>query len=243
MNIKANSRSIISEEETILQLLEAVQSGRIFINLSLQGKEQNYRTRLLKIGDNKDSLFFAPLEPAQGNMKIRACRDTAAVNISFVYKNQIYQGSITFLKVLAVNGNNLLQCTLPEQLQPTQKIRRREESRVIVLNKTDLIVTVMMKGRQKVSGVIEDLSTGGLSFSCPSLSSPFKGGDVVSISIGGDLLKGKPIIASGIIRRCVIMRQDQKTDKCADYYGLQFYNLSPATDIAIDRLVRSRFTK
>ncbi|MBF0195155.1 MAG: PilZ domain-containing protein [Magnetococcales bacterium] len=228
------------KQEKVLQLLDIAVASRILVNVTLQGGGVSYRTRLLNMGETSDSIFLAPLEPANGNMKIRGSRGEGAVTISFVHNNQTFQGKVTFMGVEIANGSQLLRCSVPEVLQPTEKIRRREENRVIVPNHFDLTVSVAIKGQKKVSGVIEDLSSGGLSFSCPSLSTPFCHGNKVMISISGDVLKGESIPATGIIRRCVVLRNSDKTNICADHYGLQFLRIPTATAMAVDRLVRLR---
>jgi hypothetical protein len=60
------------------------------------------------------------------------------------------------------------------------------------------------------------------------------------VSIGGNVLKGESIPANGIIRRLVVLRNSDKTNICADHYGLQFLRISTATAMAVDRLVRLR---
>jgi hypothetical protein len=226
----------------VIKLLETVAGDRTFININIPGIEESYRTRLLDLGGESEGcpLFVAPLEPASGNMKIRGCRDEGVVSLSFVSNNQTYQGSVTFLDVTLVNGSQLLRLSLPKKLILTKKIRRRGENRIIVPSHIDLIATVAFKGKRKIAGTIEDLSSGGLSFSCPSLAQPFTDGDGVGVVIGGSILKGESIPVSGIIRRCVVLRNGSETNELADHYGLEYKHLSSSTALALDRLVRLR---
>jgi hypothetical protein len=128
--MKKSNQPVGLKDEKILQLLKAVQVDRIFINVGLPGVDLNYRTKLLSVDNKEDTMFFAPLEPANGNMKIRGSRGEGAVSLSFVYKNQTYQGNVTFSGVMISNGRQLLQCNFPHLLHPTAKVRRREENRV-----------------------------------------------------------------------------------------------------------------
>ncbi|MBF0382067.1 MAG: PilZ domain-containing protein [Magnetococcales bacterium] len=235
-----NSGSAGLKQKKIIKLLDIAIASRILVNVTLKGSDVNYRTRLLNKGDDADGILLAPFEPANGNMKIRACRGDGGVTISFVYNNQTFEGQVSFLGVEIVNGGHLLRCSMPSVLQPTAKIRRREENRVIVPNNFDLTASVAIKGQKKVNGIVEDLSSGGLSFSCPSLREPFNHGDKVLVSLGGTILKGESIPVTGIIRRYVVLRNSDKTNVCADHYGLQFFRISTATAMAVDRLVRLR---
>ena len=220
-------------------LLKTVATDRTFINIGLPGVEHSYRTRLLALGerDGEASLFLAPLEPANGNMKIRTVRGEDAVAISFVAKNQTYQGKVTFFDASVSNGHQVLRLSLPNKLEPTAKIRRREENRVKIPDHVDLTLVLGIKGQKKIDGIVEDLSSGGLSFSCPKLAQTLVDGNRTALVIGGSLLKGESINISGIVRRCVVLRHGREA---RDHYGIQFQRISPAAAMAVDRLVRLR---
>ncbi len=225
-----------------MQLLEGIAAEKTFINVTLPGVEESYRSRLLSLDDHDGdiALSLTPLEPAKGNLKIRSCRGAGAINISFVAKNQQYQGTSTFLNVVMVNSAQVLRLSLPDQLETAGKIRRRGENRVVIPEHVELTATVAVKGFEKIAGMVEDLSPGGLSFSCLSLPTPLTGGNKAGLVIGGSLLKGETIPVTGIVRRCVVLRHNTDTHCCVDHYGIQFHHLSQAASMAVDRLIRLR---
>ncbi|MBF0455085.1 MAG: PilZ domain-containing protein [Magnetococcales bacterium] len=229
-------------QKKMVKLLETVVAERTLLTVVLPGSRTSYRTRLLNFQNETDAaaLVIAPLEPSDGNLKIRRTLDDPTIQLSFVSNNQSYQGEVSFLGLALINNSQVLQLSLPHQLKPTEKIRRRGEKRVIIPGHINLVATLSIEGQEALSGCVEDLSSGGLTFSCSPLSSPLCEGELVKLVLQGKVIKGETIPTSGIIRRHLVLRKTDEPHECADHYGLQFRHLSPASAMALDRLVRLR---
>ncbi|MBF0145841.1 MAG: PilZ domain-containing protein [Magnetococcales bacterium] len=178
------------------------------------------------------SFLIVPLEPTIGNIKIRKTPQVVVRYFIGLESNEI---ATTFQKVLMVDGAQAIQLSMPSRI----RIRhRRQQQRVLVPAQANMGVTVQKRGSAGFNGHLIDLSSGGLSFSCPEQHEPLEIGDKVGVSIHGSLLQGTPLSTFGSVCRIARARDEKNPQQASQQYGVQFKLVSVADAMTIDRLVR-----
>lgn len=183
-------------------------------------------------GEPEPFILLTPLEPADGNLKIRRSKQ---VHIAFFVGLHLYKTISRFKKVQPVEGGMGIQLDLPDTLKHTEV---RNKPRVEVPESWELRVTVQKRGCEPITAHLQDLSEGGLSFTDPGKKNLLQKGDKVTVSIHGPVLQGTPLSTFGTICRIAAARHKKNLQTVQQQIGVQFKML-PVTDaVTVDRLVK-----
>ncbi|MBF0589542.1 MAG: PilZ domain-containing protein [Magnetococcales bacterium] len=178
----------------------------------------------------EDYIVISPLEPTEGNMRIRK---TPEILLSFHVGITLYATKVTFQGLINVdNKGQGLKFTVPRVMRA---IPRRRQARVDIPERITIPVSVQKRGSAVVSGLLMDISSGGLSFASPQAKVPLLKNDKVSVTIMGEW---GPVSTFGTICFHAVSRDPRDVQSTVDQYGVQFQMLSVADAMTVDRMVK-----
>ncbi|MBF0453787.1 MAG: PilZ domain-containing protein [Magnetococcales bacterium] len=230
----------------ILQTFRQAAKEGVLLTIHLGGQGKlSYGTRLIPFAEEKsnetsgvnhatDCLLIAPLEPTDGNIKIRKAHQ---INLQFYLGLRQFKTTALFQKIIPIAGGQAIQLSLPNLLRYDQ---RRDQRRVDIPQELALMAKVQKRGEKAVTADVVDLSPGGLSFSIPTQQKNwlFSKGDKVNVSISGKVLLGTPITTFGNVTYIATARDSGNIQLTKQQYGVQFQMLSVANAMAVDKLVK-----
>ncbi|MBF0620562.1 MAG: PilZ domain-containing protein [Magnetococcales bacterium] len=180
-------------------------------------------------GNEGEVLVLSPLEPADGNLKIRKARQ---ITLKFYVGKRYYETRVSFRKVCAVDGGQGLEMSAPRALSSSSP---RNQHRVNVPENIRVPVVAEKRGMMKFNARLIDISSGGLSFSCKMQQQSLLKGDKVTVVIGGEW---GPISTFGTICYLATARDQDNVQKVLQQYGIKFQMLSLSDAMTVDRLVK-----
>lgn len=184
-------------------------------------------------GDDARWMLITPLEPTDGNLRIRKSKQ---VSVGFYLGLEQFNFEVAFRKVQMVKQGQAIELSWPDTIK---KLTIRQQLRVEVPSQMDLSIQVQKRGEKPFVAKIVDISAGGLSFASSEAAVGLQVGDKVGVAIKGAILMGTPISTYGSITFIIKARHRQNVQVTEQVYGLQFKLLAVADAMTVDRLVKA----
>ncbi|MBF0187117.1 MAG: PilZ domain-containing protein [Magnetococcales bacterium] len=179
---------------------------------------------------DETDITISPLEPTDGNIKIRRSKQ---VTLRFHQGVDAFECKVSFKKVTVVDGAQGIVLTRPQVV--TSSAWRAQE-RVEVPEGVVVPLGIQKRGIESFKGRLVDISPGGLSFFCEVKDGTVESGDKLSVIIGGEW---GPVSTFGSVCRVTKVRDPNDMQKTLIQYGVKFQMLSVSDAMTVDRLVKS----
>lgn len=232
---------VLFERGEVRKLFGDACRARIVLEIQLDQEHQSYGAYLLQPPpedlppDNDDVCLISPLEPAQGNIRIRRSRMVA---VGFHLGERFYQGKTGFQQVVQREGAPALVLFMPKVVQ---YVARRRFPRLELPKDVGLRVMVEKRGGGSIYGELVDISEGGVSFLIPPEQNILEKDDRVSITLIGRNLDPMPMLSS--ICYQLQMRDINDFNTVRVKCGAQFLSLSSSAEMTLKRVVKTLLTR
>ena len=155
------SYQLVSSAERIQALLRPIIEKHNLATITIDGHEEEYKSRLLKFGPDDGEIIIEGLHPHSGN---RQLSDTGYLNLDTQLDGIDLQFSAKLSKSVEKNGSIYHIVTYPEKIRYWQ---RRQAFRANVSPAHDISVDLKTNKGMQCKGELFDISIGGICIRFP----------------------------------------------------------------------------